>query len=111
MRGPARLAADEVVARVAEKQAPTPTQVALAWLLARYDRMLLVPGTSSFAHLEENMAAIDLELRDSGLIAPTHRWQACVVLRFSLDRRGVASRAPLGVVTCGDGVGVGEGSV
>jgi aryl-alcohol dehydrogenase-like predicted oxidoreductase len=30
--------------------------------LARYDRMLLIPGTSSVAHLEENMAAAELEL-------------------------------------------------
>ncbi|MEA2264936.1 MAG: pyridoxine 4-dehydrogenase, partial [Solirubrobacteraceae bacterium] len=35
---------------------------ALAWLLARYERMLLIPGTTSVAHLEENLAAIDVEL-------------------------------------------------
>ena len=45
-----------------ERHGATPTQVALAWLLARYDRMLLIPGTSSVAHLEENMAAGDVEL-------------------------------------------------
>ena len=33
-----------------------------AWLLARYERMLLIPGTSSVAHLEENMAAAAIEL-------------------------------------------------
>jgi pyridoxine 4-dehydrogenase len=60
--GPARLAADPAVARVAGKHGATPTQIALAWLLARYDRMLLIPGTSSVAHLEENMAAAELEL-------------------------------------------------
>ena len=65
MRGPARLAADEIVARVSEKHAATPTQIALAWLLARYDRMLLIPGTSSVAHLEENVAAIDIELDEA----------------------------------------------
>ena len=37
-------------------------RVALAWLLARYDRMLLIPGTSSVAHLEENIAAGDVAL-------------------------------------------------
>ena len=34
---------------VADKHGATPTQIALAWLLARYDRMLLIPGTSSVA--------------------------------------------------------------
>jgi aryl-alcohol dehydrogenase-like predicted oxidoreductase len=60
--GPARLAAEPAIARVADKHGATPTQIALAWLLARYDRMLLIPGTSSVAHLEENMAAAELEL-------------------------------------------------
>jgi hypothetical protein len=39
----------------------------LAWLLVRCDRMLLIPGTSSIGHLEENMAAIELELDDADL--------------------------------------------
>jgi aryl-alcohol dehydrogenase-like predicted oxidoreductase len=60
--GPARLAGDATIIRVAAKHGATSTQIALAWLLARYDRMLLIPGTSSVAHLEENMAAIDIEL-------------------------------------------------
>jgi pyridoxine 4-dehydrogenase len=38
-------------------------------LLARYDRMLLIPGTSSVSHLEENVAAIELELDDADLAA------------------------------------------
>jgi pyridoxine 4-dehydrogenase len=67
--GPARLAADPAIARVAHKHGATPAQVALAWLLARYDRMLLIPGTSSVAHLEENMAATELELDDGDLAA------------------------------------------
>src|SRR5947207_356105 len=65
--GPARLAAEPAVARVADKHGATPTQIALAWLLARYDRMLLIPGTSSVAHLEENMAAYDIGLDDEDL--------------------------------------------
>jgi aryl-alcohol dehydrogenase-like predicted oxidoreductase len=60
--GPVRLAGHPAIVRVADKHGATPTQIALAWLLARYDRMLLIPGTSSIAHLEENMAAIELEL-------------------------------------------------
>ena len=60
--GPAKLAADPAVAAVADTHGATPSQVALAWLLARYDRMLLIPGTTSVAHLEENMAAGEVAL-------------------------------------------------
>jgi pyridoxine 4-dehydrogenase len=66
--GPARLAADPAIAGVAEKHGVTPTQVALAWLLARYERILLIPGTTSVAHLEENLAAGDVKL-DHGDLA------------------------------------------
>ena len=44
------------------KHGASPAQIALAWLLARYQRMLLIPGTSSVAHLEENMTAAAVEL-------------------------------------------------
>ena len=67
--GPARLAGDATVVRVAGKHGATPTQIALAWLLARYDRMLLIPGTSSISHLEENVAAIEIELDGADLAA------------------------------------------
>lgn len=39
-------------------------QVALAWLLQRSPNILLIPGTSSVAHLHENLAAASLTLRD-----------------------------------------------
>ena len=67
MGGPRQLAQDPVIAGVAERHAITVTQVALAWLLSRYERLLLIPGTSSVAHLEENMAAADVELDDQDL--------------------------------------------
>jgi len=67
--GAARLAGDRAIARVADKHAATPSQIALAWLLARYDRMLLIPGTTSVAHLEENMAAAEFELDAADLAA------------------------------------------
>jgi aryl-alcohol dehydrogenase-like predicted oxidoreductase len=67
--GPTRLAGDAAIVQVAEKHGATTAQIALAWLLARYDRMLLIPGTRSVAHLEENMAAIELELDDADLAA------------------------------------------
>jgi pyridoxine 4-dehydrogenase len=60
--GPKQLAADPAVAEVADKHGVTPSQVALAWLLHRSERILLIPGTSSVAHLEENMAAGEIEL-------------------------------------------------
>jgi len=60
--GPQRLAEDAVIARVAATHGATPSQVALAWLLHRDERILLIPGTSSVTHLEENMAAVDVEL-------------------------------------------------
>ena len=60
--GPMRLAQDPAVAEVAERRDISAAQVALAWLLARYERMLLIPGTTSVQHLEENMAVTDVEL-------------------------------------------------
>jgi pyridoxine 4-dehydrogenase len=52
------------VAEIAAAHDATPGQVALAWLLARSPVMLPIPGTSSVAHLEENVAAADLRLTD-----------------------------------------------
>lgn len=45
----------------------TPMQVALAWLLHRSPNILLIPGTSSLAHLRENMQAAQLRLSDAVL--------------------------------------------
>ncbi|HEX7663071.1 MAG TPA: aldo/keto reductase family oxidoreductase [Polyangiaceae bacterium] len=47
---------------VAKEANATPLQVALAWLLHRSPNVLLIPGTSSVAHLRENLAAAKLEL-------------------------------------------------
>ncbi len=67
--GPAALAADPAIASVAAKHGVTAPQIALAWLLDHYDRMLLIPGTSSVAHLEENLAAGAIQLDDGDLVA------------------------------------------
>ena len=67
--GPAQLAADSALAEVALRHGATSSQIALAWLLECYERMLLIPGTSSVAHLEENIAAIEIELDDADLAA------------------------------------------
>ncbi|WP_175960749.1 aldo/keto reductase family oxidoreductase [Burkholderia pyrrocinia] len=52
---------------VAARVDATPMQVALAWLLRRAPNILLIPGTSSVAHLRENLAAADLDLPDDAL--------------------------------------------
>jgi pyridoxine 4-dehydrogenase len=67
--GPARLASDPIVSRVAAKHGATTSQIALAWLLARDERILLIPGTSSVRHLEENLAAADVTLDADDLTA------------------------------------------
>jgi aryl-alcohol dehydrogenase-like predicted oxidoreductase len=57
--------AHEVVEKAAKELKATPLQVALAWLLKKSRVMLPIPGTSSVAHLEENIAAAGLKLPDS----------------------------------------------
>jgi pyridoxine 4-dehydrogenase len=58
---------DPKVIAVAERLGATPAQVGLAWLLARADNILLIPGTSSLAHLEENLAVREVVLTDADL--------------------------------------------
>ena len=53
---------DVAVRSIAERIGATPAQVGLAWLLAHRDNILLIPGTSSTAHLEQNMAVADVVL-------------------------------------------------
>ncbi|HEU5067840.1 MAG TPA: aldo/keto reductase family oxidoreductase [Sphingomicrobium sp.] len=60
------LQSDDLAAISAELDA-TPMQVALAWLLQRSPNILLIPGTSSVAHLRENLAAAELELPEGAL--------------------------------------------
>lgn len=57
------------LARVARERGATPAQVALAWLLQRSPVMLPIPGTSKVAHLEENMGAARLRLREDEMRA------------------------------------------
>ena len=54
----------QTLSDVAARLDVTPMQVALAWLLARSPNLLLIPGTSSVAHLRENLAAAELRLSD-----------------------------------------------
>lgn len=50
------------IRKAASELGRTPAQVALAWTLAAAPNMLLIPGTSSVAHLEENLAVADIEV-------------------------------------------------
>lgn len=59
----------ETLSRVARQLEATPMQVALAWLLQRSPNILLIPGTSSLAHLRENVAAAAVELPDGAIAA------------------------------------------
>ncbi len=56
--------AGEVLNRIAEAHGASRTQIALAWLLRRSPIMLPIPGTSSVAHLEQNVAAASLRLTE-----------------------------------------------
>ena len=63
--GAGRLAeAGGTLVEIARRHQATPAQVALAWLLRRSPVMVPIPGTSSVAHLEENLAASTLRLAD-----------------------------------------------
>lgn len=61
-------AGESIIRRVAARWKATPSQVALAWLLARSPVMLPIPGTSKVKHLEENIAAADLKLDKNTLL-------------------------------------------
>jgi pyridoxine 4-dehydrogenase len=56
-----------VLDQVARAHDATPAQIALAWLLARSPVMLPIPGTSSVEHMEENLAATQIELSPAEL--------------------------------------------
>jgi len=56
------IAAQDKIKQVAEKHNATAHQIALSWLLHHADNILLIPGTSSVAHLEENMRSAKVEL-------------------------------------------------
>jgi pyridoxine 4-dehydrogenase len=58
-----------ILSDAAQRLGGTPMQVALAWLLRRAPNMLLIPGTSSVAHLRENLAAAELDLPNDTIAA------------------------------------------
>jgi len=54
---------------IAKKHGAAPSQIALAWLLRRSPNMLPIPGTSKVRHLEENVAAVAIDLSDEDVAA------------------------------------------
>lgn len=61
---PDQVLGHEAVRRAAARLGHTPAQIALAWTLAVAPNVLLIPGTSSVRHLEENLAVAAIELDD-----------------------------------------------
>jgi pyridoxine 4-dehydrogenase len=59
--------AQEKLKLIADKHQATVHQVALNWLLNHADNILLIPGTSSVEHLEENMKAVNIELTEDDM--------------------------------------------
>ena len=58
-----------ILDRIAKAHGAAPSQVALAWVLKRSPVMLPIPGTSKVSHLEENVAAVDVQLSDKEFAA------------------------------------------
>jgi pyridoxine 4-dehydrogenase len=58
---------NEALQRWSEELQVNPTQLALAWLLERSPNILPIPGTSSIEHLEENVAALEIELPEDAI--------------------------------------------
>ncbi len=58
------VASQDKLKQIADKYNATVHQVALGWLLNHSDNILLIPGTSSVKHLEENMEAVNIDLTD-----------------------------------------------
>jgi pyridoxine 4-dehydrogenase len=64
-----KLTNDSRLSEIADKHSATASQVALAWLLKKSPVILPIPGTSSVAHLEENVAAVNVDLSDEEFTA------------------------------------------
>ncbi|MCU1629047.1 MAG: put [Pseudonocardia sp.] len=75
---------DSPLATVAKEYGATPAQLALAWLLHHSPNILLIPGTSSVVHLEENLQAADIKLDDNDMAALSETASAAVPWRPSV---------------------------
>ena len=66
-RGAPLAQAEGVLAQIAQAHNANPTQIALAWLLHRAPNILLIPGTTTIAHLEDNVQSAYISLSDTEL--------------------------------------------
>ena len=66
-RGAPLAQAEGVLAQIAQVHGANPTQIALAWLPHRAPNILLIPGTTTVAHLEDNVQAASISLSDTEL--------------------------------------------
>ncbi len=82
-----RLAAK--VAELAEEKGITPAQLALAWVLAQGEDVVPIPGTKRRSYLEQNAAAVDVELTDEDLARIDAELPAAAGARY--DEGGMAS--------------------
>lgn len=67
-RGAPLAQAEGVLAQIAQAHGVNPTQIALAWLLHRAPNNLLIPGTITIAHLEDNIQAASISLSDDEIV-------------------------------------------
>lgn len=63
-RGAPLAIAEGVIADIAKRHHAKPNQIALAWMLHRAPNIILIPGTTTIAHVEENIAAASIRLTE-----------------------------------------------
>ena len=85
----ANLRIAEKVAEIAEEKGITPAQLALAWVLARGDDLVPIPGTKRRKYLEDNARAVDVELTDEDLARLDAELPTVAGARY--DEAGMAS--------------------
>jgi aryl-alcohol dehydrogenase-like predicted oxidoreductase len=57
----------DLLKRIADRKGATPAQIALAWLLAQKPWIVPIPGTTKLEHFEENLGALEVDLKDDDL--------------------------------------------
>jgi aryl-alcohol dehydrogenase-like predicted oxidoreductase len=85
----ANLAVAQKVAEIAQEKGTTPAQLALAWVLAKGDDLVPIPGTKRRKYLEENAAAVDVELTSEEIERIEAELPAAAGERY--DEAGMAS--------------------
>ena len=58
---------EETIKEIADAKSATVQQIALSWLLHHANNILLIPGTSNLAHLEENMKILSIQLTEEDM--------------------------------------------